>query len=66
MLNEGFIRYALGETDAFVECMERAFEFHNLPLLELLYSPLYASARSDSRIIRLLERQAEYRGHGAY
>jgi len=41
--------------------MEKAFEFHNLPLLELLYSPLYAPARSNPRIISLLERQAEYR-----
>jgi hypothetical protein len=39
--------------------MEKAFEMHSLPLLELMYSPLYAPARSDPRIRDLLRRQAE-------
>jgi TolB-like protein/tetratricopeptide (TPR) repeat protein len=58
----GFIHFALGEMDAFVECMEKAFELHSLPLLELMYSPLYAPARNDPRIADLLRRQAEFRG----
>jgi tetratricopeptide (TPR) repeat protein len=58
---QGFIHFALGDVDTFVECLEKAFELHNLPLLELIYSPLYASARSDPRIVDILRRQAAFR-----
>jgi TolB-like protein/tetratricopeptide (TPR) repeat protein len=61
IFHEGFIHFALGETDAFVECLERAFGLHSLPLLELLYSPVYASARGDPRIVDLIRRQASLR-----
>jgi adenylate cyclase len=57
----GFIHFALGEMDAFVECMEQAFKLHALPLMELMYSRLYESARHDPRIIDLLRRQSELR-----
>jgi adenylate cyclase len=57
----GFVQYALGDQDAFVASMERAFELHSLPLLELAYSRLYESARKDPRIIELLKRQADFR-----
>jgi adenylate cyclase len=57
----GFVHFALGETDAFVTAMERAFQLHSLPLLELMYSPLYQTARSDPRILDLLRRQSELR-----
>ena len=57
----GYLHFALGEMDAFVGCMERSFEQHNLPLLELLYSPLYAPARSDPRIVDLVRRQQAIR-----
>jgi TolB-like protein/tetratricopeptide (TPR) repeat protein len=57
----GFIRFALGDMEAFVECMHGAFELHSLPLLELMYSPLYAPARSDPRIVDLMRRQAALR-----
>jgi TolB-like protein/tetratricopeptide (TPR) repeat protein len=58
---QGFIHFALGDTDAFVKCMEKVFELHNLPLLELMYSPIYAPARKDPRIADLLRRQAALR-----
>jgi adenylate cyclase len=58
---EGFVHFALGEMDAFVQCLEKAFELHALPLMELMYSRLYAPARSDPRIIDLIRRQHDLR-----
>jgi adenylate cyclase len=58
---QGFVHFALGETDAFVACMERAFEQHNLPLMELMYSRFYEPARHDPRVLDLLRRQSELR-----
>jgi adenylate cyclase len=58
VMHAGFVHFALGEEDAFVACMERSFQEHNLPLLELTYSRLFAAARDDPRIIDLLHRQA--------
>jgi adenylate cyclase len=55
----GFVHYALGEQDAFVACLERAFKLHALPLLELTYSRLFAPARQDPRVLDLLRRQSE-------
>jgi adenylate cyclase len=57
----GFVHFALNEMDAFVSCMERAFQLHSLPLLELQYSRLFEPARSDPRILDLLRRQSELR-----
>ena len=57
----GFVHYALGEMDGFVDCMEQAFQLHALPLMELTYSRLYEPARSDPRILDLLRRQSELR-----
>jgi adenylate cyclase len=54
---EGFIHFALDEFDAFWEAMERALELHSLPLLELRYSRLFESARTDSRYGDILRRQ---------
>jgi len=54
---EGFVCYALGDVDAFFERMDRALKLHNLPVIELLYSPLYAAARGDPRFEDLLRRQ---------
>ena len=53
----GFIHFALDEWDAFFQCLERALELRQLPLLELLYSPLYEAARDDPRYKDLLRRQ---------
>jgi len=58
---EGFVHFALGEMDAYVACLERSFQLRALPLMELLYSPLYASGRNDPRILDLLRRQSEFR-----
>jgi len=57
----GFVHFALDERDAFVACMEQAFQLHALPLLELVYSRVFEPARSDSRILDLLRRQSELR-----
>jgi adenylate cyclase len=53
----GFIRFALGETDAFFAAMEEALRHHALPALELTYSPLFIEARKDPRFQDLLRRQ---------
>jgi adenylate cyclase len=53
----GFLWYALGERDQFVAAMEEALRNGVLPLLELLYSPLYAAAREDPRVQDILRRQ---------
>ncbi len=55
----GFLHYALGEMDEFVADMEEALRHGVLPLLELLYSPLYASARLDPRVQDILRRQRQ-------
>jgi adenylate cyclase len=59
VIGAGFIEYALGNMDGFLEAMEAAFRVHQLPLLELMYSPLFAAARSDPRLLDLLRRQSE-------
>ncbi len=58
----GFLHYALGDIDPFVAAMEEAYRLRALPLLELLYSPLYAAARADPRIQDILRRQRQDRG----
>ena len=57
----GFLQYALGEVDQFIASMEEALRLKVLPLLELLYSPLYAEARKDPRLLELFRRQTEGR-----
>ncbi len=56
----GFIHFALNEWDAFFQCLERALELRQLPLLELLYCPLYEAARDDPRYSDLLRRQRHH------
>lgn len=60
----GFIHFALHDWDAFFQCMERALELRQLPLLELLYSPLYEAVRDDPRYADLLRRQRHLVGPG--
>lgn len=55
----GFVHFALDELDAFWECMDQALALHALPLLELLYSPLFSGARDDPRYDDLIRRQRE-------
>ena len=62
----GFLHYGLGEMDEFVAAMEEAQHHRVLPLLELLYSPLYAAARADPRIQDILRRQREPRDAPPY
>ncbi len=57
----GFLHFGLGEQDAFVAHMDDALRHGVLPLLELLYSPLFAAARSDPRIQEILRRQRALR-----
>ncbi len=61
----GFLQSALGETDAFVASMEEALRYRVLPLLELLYSPLYAAERADPRVQDILRRQRDERADPA-
>jgi adenylate cyclase len=61
---EGFVRLALGDQEAFVASLERSLQRHDLPLLELLYSPLLETARRDPRVLDILRRQAELRFQG--
>ncbi len=56
----GFVRFALGDLDGFFAALEEAFREHQLPFLEVLYSPLYASARDDPRRADLIRRQRAF------
>lgn len=51
----GLIYYLLGDMDRFFEYMERALEIHALPLSQLVNSTIYAKARNDPRLKKLLE-----------
>ena len=48
------IYFALGELDEFFLKMESSWHVHQLPSLELRYSPLYAGIRNDPRFASLL------------
>lgn len=52
----GVIYYALGDMDKFFEYMDKAMEIHALPLGNLLNSPMYAAARRDPRLKKIVER----------
>ena len=54
--DKGFIYWALGDRDAFFECMSKAVDIHALPGIVLRYSPLYSEARDDSRYRELFAR----------
>jgi len=56
---EGFVHFALGEEDAFIECLERSLAHHNLPLMELMYARVFETARHDPRVLDILGRQSE-------
>ena len=53
---KGFVCWALGDKDAFFDCMSRAVDIHALPGIVLRYSPLYAGARDDPRFKALYAR----------
>lgn len=55
----GFVHFALGNLEAFFDCLDRALEQHSLPVLELRWSPLFSSIRNDPRYSELMRRQRE-------
>jgi hypothetical protein len=57
----GFIHFALEELDAFFEAMEKARHEGAEPVLELRYSPLFASIRSDPRFLEFARKWEEFR-----
>lgn len=57
----GFLHFILGEQDAFIAAIEESFRLHSLPLMELMYSRLYAPARKDPRLLDILRRQEALR-----
>ena len=59
---EAYVYYALGDTDRFCALMEQCRTEGMVPVLDLLYSPLYADIRDDPRIQRAIGRP---RGTGA-
>jgi adenylate cyclase len=50
----GYIFYALGDVDTFFAYMRAAAEDHTLRASDLMYSPLFASARADPRMKEIL------------
>ena len=51
----GFVEFALGDQEAFYASMERARVSGVTPALELMYSPLFDSARTDPRFREYVE-----------
>jgi adenylate cyclase len=56
-----YVHLALGDREAYVDAMRRADHEKSLPVLDLLYSPLLAPARSDPRMVQLLDQQRALR-----
>ena len=52
----GYIYHALGDLDSYFEYMNKAREGHQLIPSTMMYSPLFARARSDPRYLELVER----------
>jgi adenylate cyclase len=52
----GFIYYALGDLDSYFDYLERAFELHAIDIAHVMYCPLFAKGRADSRYHAALER----------
>jgi adenylate cyclase len=51
----GFIHYALGDMNTFIDYMRRAAELHALFAIDLRISPLYSKARGDPRLHKIFE-----------
>lgn len=51
----GYIYYALGDLDTFYAYMRAAAEDHTLRAQDVLYSPLFATARKDPRMREIVE-----------
>ena len=52
----GFVYYALGDLDSFFGYLNRAVESHALVASAVMYSPVFAKARTDPRYRELVER----------
>jgi adenylate cyclase len=52
----GYVYYALGDLDSYFENMNKAREAHTIIPSTLMYSPLFAKARTDPRYLELVER----------
>jgi TolB-like protein len=52
----GYIYHALGNLDSYFEYMNKALEAHTLIPTTLMYSPLFAKARTDPRYPELMEK----------
>jgi tetratricopeptide (TPR) repeat protein len=57
----GFIRFALGEVDAFFDAMRRSRREGSEPVSELQYSPLFDSIRADPRYLEIVRKWREDR-----
>lgn len=62
LLNQiAYIYYALGDFDSYFKYLERALDLHAVETDHVMYCPLFAEARNDSRYRALLERaQRQY------
>jgi TolB-like protein len=58
----GYVYHALGDLDSFFECMNKALEGHAMIGSILLYSPLWAKARTDPRYQELTEKLRKQTG----
>lgn len=52
----GYVYHALGDLDAFFDYMNQALEAHALDTMRVMYSPLFARARTDPRYRGLIEK----------
>ena len=52
----GYVYHALGDLDSYFEYMNKAIEAHSIIPSTMMYSPLFAKARADSRYLKLVEK----------
>jgi len=58
----GFVYYALGDLDSYFEYVNRALEAHAITASTVMYSPVFAKARTDARHRELVERLQKQSG----
>ncbi|HXW67599.1 MAG TPA: adenylate/guanylate cyclase domain-containing protein [Thermoplasmata archaeon] len=54
----GFVRYALGDIDGFLDAMEWSRREGTEPVVELMHSPLFKDVRRHPRMIKFLQERA--------
>jgi adenylate cyclase len=57
-----YVYHALGDLDSYFECMTKALETHSVVASALIYSPLFAKARTDPRYQELVEKLRKQNG----